>query len=136
LTTSPTPIPSPSRIFVPPENASGSQTFYRLIRDIVERERLTFGQLLRRLSGGAGHRIVVGTPEQVADDIEYWFTSNAADGFNVMPDVLPSGFDDFADHLVPELQRRGLFREDYDEPTLRQRLGLRHPTEYEAEVVA
>jgi hypothetical protein len=69
----------------------------------------------------------VGTPEQIADDIELWFRAGAADGFNVMPDVLPSGFADFADQVVPELRRRGLFRTEYDGTTLRDHLGLGLP---------
>ena len=119
--------PVPLDLLPEPDEAGGSQTFYRLVREIIVRERPTLGALLRKLSGGAGHRIVVGTPEQVADDVETWFRSGAADGFNVMPDVLPSGFDDFADHLVPELRRRGLFRTDYTGTTLRHHLGLGLP---------
>ncbi|MEV0248924.1 LLM class flavin-dependent oxidoreductase [Nocardia sp. NPDC050712] len=119
--------PIPAELLVEPDTAGGSQTFYRVVRDLVDRENPTLRQLLKKLSGGGGHRIVVGTPEQVADDIERWFRAGAADGFNVMPDVLPSGFDDFADHLVPELRRRGLFRTDYDGTTLRDHLGLGLP---------
>lgn len=119
--------PIPLELLPEPDDAGGSQTFYRVVRDIIVGENPTLGQLLKRLSGGGGHRIVVGTPEQVADDIETWFRHGAADGFNVMPDVLPSGFDDFADHLIPELQRRGLFRKDYDGTTLRDHLGLGVP---------
>ncbi|MTE15689.1 LLM class flavin-dependent oxidoreductase [Nocardia aurantiaca] len=119
--------PIPAALLSDPDTAGGSQTFYRVVKDIIDRENPTLGQLLEKLSGGAGHRIVVGTPEQVADDIELWFRSGAADGFNVMPDVLPSGFDDFADHLIPELRRRGLFRTDYDSTTLRGHLGLGVP---------
>ncbi|GIG19977.1 nitrilotriacetate monooxygenase [Cellulomonas chitinilytica] len=107
-----------------PDDADGSQTFYRLVLGIVRRERPTFRALLDRLGGGAGHRIVVGTPEQVADDLETWFRAGGADGFNVMPDVLPSGFDDFAEGVVPVLQARGLFRREYDGSTLRAHLGL------------
>lgn len=120
--------PIPLDLLPEPDDAGGSQTFYRVVRDIIVRENPTLRQLLKKLSGGGGHRIVVGTPEQVADDIELWFRSGAADGFNVMPDVLPSGFDDFADHLVPELQRRGLFRRDYESDTLRGHLGLELPS--------
>jgi alkanesulfonate monooxygenase SsuD/methylene tetrahydromethanopterin reductase-like flavin-dependent oxidoreductase (luciferase family) len=116
--------PVPAELLVEPDEAGGSQTFYRVVKAIIDRDNPTLGQLLRKLSGGGGHRIVVGTPEQIADDIETWFRAGAADGFNVMPDVLPSGFDDFADHVVPELQRRGLFRRDYDDSTLRGHLGL------------
>jgi alkanesulfonate monooxygenase SsuD/methylene tetrahydromethanopterin reductase-like flavin-dependent oxidoreductase (luciferase family) len=119
--------PIPLELLPEPDDARGSQTFYRVVRDIIVSENPTLGKLLKRLSGGGGHRIVVGTPEQVADDIETWFRQGAADGFNVMPDVLPSGFDDFADHLIPELQRRGLFRKDYDGTTLRDHLGLGVP---------
>ncbi|AFA71212.1 putative nitrilotriacetate monooxygenase component A [Gordonia polyisoprenivorans VH2] len=119
--------PIPRELLVDPDEAGGSQTFYRVVREIIDRENPTLGQLLKKLSGGGGHRIVVGTPEQIADDIERWFRAGAADGFNVMPDVLPSGFDDFADHLVPELQRRGLFRMDYESDTLRGHLGLPVP---------
>lgn len=119
--------PIPAELLHDPDHAGGSQTFYRVVRDIIDRENPTVRQLLKKLSGGGGHRIVVGTPEQIADDIERWFRGGAADGFNVMPDVLPSGFDDFADHLVPELQRRGLFRTEYDTTTLRGHLGLGLP---------
>ncbi|WP_433528204.1 LLM class flavin-dependent oxidoreductase [Micromonospora sp. CA-263727] len=119
--------PIPTELLVDPDHAGGSQTFYRIVKAIIDTERPTLGQLLKKLSGGGGHRIVVGTPEQIADDIETWFRAGAADGFNVMPDVLPSGFDDFADHVVPELQRRGLFRTEYDGRTLREHLGLGLP---------
>ncbi|MFE5705959.1 LLM class flavin-dependent oxidoreductase [Rhodococcus koreensis] len=119
--------PIPAELLAEPDEAGGSQTFYRVVKDIIDRENPTLRQLLKKLSGGGGHRIVVGTPEQVADDIERWFHYGAADGFNVMPDVLPSGFDDFADHLIPELQRRGLFRTEYDGTTLRDHLGLDVP---------
>ncbi|MFJ8818705.1 LLM class flavin-dependent oxidoreductase [Amycolatopsis thermoflava] len=116
--------PIPAGLLVEPDEAGGSQTFYRVVKEIIDRENPTLGTLLKRLSGGGGHRIVTGTPEQIADDIETWYRAGAADGFNVMPDVLPSGFDDFADHVVPELRRRGLFRADYDGTTLRAHLGL------------
>ena len=119
--------PIPLDLLPEPDAAGGSQTFFRVVRDLIVRERPTLGELLRKLSGGGGHRIVVGTAEQVADDIETWFRYGAADGFNVMPDVLPSGFDDVVDQLVPELQRRGLFRTDYDNTTLRGHLGLGLP---------
>ena len=119
--------PIPAHLLRDPDVAGGSQTFYRVVKDLIDRENPTLRQLLKKLSGGGGHRIVVGTPEQVADDIERWFRHGAADGFNVMPDVLPSGFDDFADHLVPVLQRRGLFRTEYEGTTLRDHLGLGLP---------
>ncbi|GAA2524859.1 LLM class flavin-dependent oxidoreductase [Winogradskya humida] len=119
--------PIPASLLVEPDQAGGSQTFYRVVKAIIDRDNPTLGQLLKKLSGGGGHRIVTGTPEQIADDIEQWFRAGAADGFNVMPDVLPSGFDDFADHVIPVLQRRGLFRTEYEGTTLRDHLGLGLP---------
>ncbi len=77
--------------------------------------------------GGGAHRELVGTPEQIADDIERWFRAGAADGFNLMPDVLPGGLQDFVDGVVPILQQRGLFRGDYEGSTLREHLGLKRP---------
>lgn len=114
----------PLDLLGPLEHANGSQTFYTLVVGIVHREQPTYRELLRHLGGGAGHRIVVGTPEQVADDLERWWRSGAADGFNVMPDALPTGFDDFADQVIPILQRRGLFRTEYEGRTLRELLDL------------
>ena len=70
-------------------------------------------QLIRELAGGGGHRVIVGTPEQIADDIAHWFRHGAADGFNLMPDALPDGLQDFVDGVVPIPQRRGLFRSEY-----------------------
>jgi hypothetical protein len=104
-----------------------SQTFYRIVIETARRDRLTVRELLRHLGGGVGHRIVVGTPEQIADTMVEWVDAGAADGFNVMPDVLPEGFDDFADHVIPELQRRGRFRTEYTGTTLREHLGLPAP---------
>ncbi|TCK26318.1 NtaA/DmoA family FMN-dependent monooxygenase [Pseudonocardia endophytica] len=82
----------------------------------------TIRQLIDR-NGGA-HRMVVGTPEQIADDIELWFTERAADGFNLNIDVLPDGLERVVEHVVPELRRRGIFRSEYAHRTLRGNLGL------------
>ena len=70
------------------------------------------------------HRLVVGSPERIADAIEEWFTAGAVDGFNLMPDVFPSGLELFVDHVVPILRDRGLFRREYRHTTLRGHLGL------------
>ena len=80
----------------------------------------TFREVLDEFGNG-GHRRIVGSPEDVADTLEEWFRAGAADGFNLMPDAFPSGLDDFVDHVVPVLRRRGLFRREYAEPTLRRR---------------
>ncbi|GAT02069.1 monooxygenase [Mycolicibacterium fortuitum subsp. acetamidolyticum] len=94
---------------------------------MVETEDLTVRELLLRLSSGRGHRLFAGTPEQVADTIEEWFTTGAADGFNLIPPALPASLADFVDHVVPELQRRKIFREEYTGSTLRDHLGLDRP---------
>lgn len=98
-----------------------------LVKRLVETDNLTVRELLLRLSSGRGHRLFAGTPEQVADTIEEWFTTGAADGFNLIPPALPSSLADFVDHVVPELQRRGIFREEYTGTTLRDHLGLDRP---------
>ena len=99
-----------------------SQGFASAILDLAEREQLTVRQLLDRNPNG--HRSIVGTPEQVADNIEEWFTGRAADGFNLNVDFFPGGLENIVDQLVPELQKRGLYRTDYESSTLRGNLGL------------
>lgn len=89
-------------------------------------ERLTVRELLGRNPFG-GHRLIVGTPEQLADEMESWFRTGAADGFNLNMDAFPSGLELFVGHVVPELQRRGLFRREYEGTTLRDHLGLDRP---------
>ncbi|WP_217549432.1 LLM class flavin-dependent oxidoreductase [Streptomyces sp. GbtcB6] len=114
---------------LPPEDAvEGAKSRYTLIVGLARRERLTVRQLIGRLGGGRGHLTFAGTPEQVADAIETWFTQGAADGFNIMPPVLPSGLEAFVDHVVPILRARGLLRTAYGpRRTLRERYGLPRP---------
>ncbi|MFJ8139148.1 LLM class flavin-dependent oxidoreductase [Streptomyces sp. NPDC096013] len=114
---------------LPPEDAiEGAKSRYTLVVELARRDRLTVRQLIGRLGGGRGHLTVAGTPEQVADAIETWFTQGAADGFNIMPAVLPSGLDAFVDHVVPLLRARGLLRTEYGpRTTLRERYGLPRP---------
>ena len=88
------------------------------------RDGLTLRQLLKRLAGARGHLAMAGTPEQVADTIEDWFRSGAADGFNVMPPVITQQLELFASEVVPILRKRGLFRSDYQSSTLRGHFGL------------
>jgi FMN-dependent oxidoreductase (nitrilotriacetate monooxygenase family) len=111
----------------PASAIEGNKARYELTVSLARREHLTVRELLLRLGSGRGHRAFVGTPEQVADTIEEWATTGAADGFNVMPAVLPSGLEAFVDHVVPILQARGLFREDYRGSTLREHYGLPVP---------
>ncbi|MFF6985837.1 NtaA/DmoA family FMN-dependent monooxygenase [Streptomyces sp. NPDC010273] len=115
---------------LPPEDAiEGAKSRYTLVVELSRRDRLTVRQLIGRLGGGRGHLTFAGTPEQVADAIESWFTQGAADGFNIMPAVLPSGLDAFVDQVVPLLRTRGLLRTEYGpRTTLRERYGLPRPT--------
>jgi FMN-dependent oxidoreductase (nitrilotriacetate monooxygenase family) len=99
----------------------------QVVAGIVDRERPTLRGLLHRLAGARGHRVVAGTPEQVADTMEEWFRAGAADGFNVMPPHYPGGLEVFAAEVVPILRARGLFREGYTGTTLRDHLGLARP---------
>lgn len=113
---------------LPPEaSIEGAKSRYTLIVDLARRENLTVRQLIGRLGGGRGHRTFTGTPEQVADAIETWFRAGAADGFNIMPPILPSGLEIFVDQVVPILQQRGLFRTEYTADTLRGHYGLSRP---------
>lgn len=93
---------------------------------LARREKLTVRQLAQRLGGYAGLAIV-GTPQTIADEMEAWLEGRGCDGFNVMFPYLPGGLDDFVDQVVPELQRRGLFRREYEGTTLREHLGLPRP---------
>jgi FMN-dependent oxidoreductase (nitrilotriacetate monooxygenase family) len=112
----------------PVELINGAQSRYELIVDLARRDRLTVRELIGRLGGGRGHHTFAGTPEQVADEIESWFAGGAADGFNIMPPVLPSGLALFVDEVVPILRARGLFRTEYTpDQTLRARYGLQAP---------
>ena len=88
---------------------------------------LTRVGLYQYLAGARGHWVVVGTPETIADRMQEWFENGAADGFNVLPPVLPGSLDDFVDLVIPELQRRGLFRTAYEGTTLRENLALARP---------
>jgi FMN-dependent oxidoreductase (nitrilotriacetate monooxygenase family) len=111
------------------DEIEGAKSRYTLIVDLARRENLTVRQLIARLGGGRGHRTFTGTPVQVADAIEEWFDNGAADGFNIMPAVLPSGLEAFVDKVVPVLQERGRFRTSYEGATLRDRYGLSRPAD-------
>jgi len=94
------------------------------LRALIEERPRTPGELVRRGAGGAGHRLVVGSAEQVADDLEAWFAAGAADGFTIMPADTAVDFPNFTDLVVPILQKRGLFRTEYEHATLRGRYDL------------
>lgn len=98
-----------------------------LILDLGYRRKLTVRQIIRELGPGRGHQTFSGTPEQLADRIEYWFKAGAADGFNIMAPVLPAGLEVFTEQVVPILQQRKLFRTEYEQSTLRGNYGLPVP---------
>lgn len=108
----------------PLESFHGPQGRYATILRIIEVERPTLRQLLGRLAAGGGHCTMVGTPASIADEMERWLREGGADGFNLMPPSLPSSIEDFVEQVVPELQKRGLFRRDYTGQTLRDHLGV------------
>ncbi|NBB11876.1 LLM class flavin-dependent oxidoreductase [Pseudomonas sp. SLFW] len=105
----------------------GNQSRFKLVQELSQREGLTLRQLGKRFGGSRSHRVLAGTASEVADDLEQWFTERACDGFNIMPPYLPQSLDDFVNGVVPELQRRGLFRREYSGRTLREHLGLERP---------
>ncbi len=104
------------------QSRSGRQRAYALAR----RENLTVRQVAQRL-GGFGGPSILGTPETIADEMEEWLTTGACDGFIVMFPYLPAGLEDFVERVVPELQRRGILRTEYEGATLRENLGLPRP---------
>ncbi|MCH5557376.1 LLM class flavin-dependent oxidoreductase [Pseudomonas syringae] len=110
-----------------PLTDSGQRSRQKLLTELADQENLTLAQLGRRIAGGRGHYSLIGTPEQIADELQRWFEQGAADGFNVLVPHLPGGLEDVAQLLVPELQRRGLFRAEYEGTTLRENLGLQRP---------
>ena len=99
----------------------------QVVIEMARQEKLSIRQVYQRVAGARAHRIIHGSPTDIADDLEAWFKKGAADGFNIMPPLFPAGLKDFVDLVVPELQRRGLFRRDYEGKTLRENLGLPFP---------
>lgn len=112
----------------PVEASNGMKSRVQLIMDLAHTEGLSIIELGRRLLGARGHMQFVGTPEQLADLMEEWYVNFGCDGFNIMPPVLPGDLDEFVDHVVPVLQHRGLFRNEYEGSTLRDHLGLKRPS--------
>ena len=113
------PVPEPND----PKVRSIAQNLLKLAR----RDNLTIRQLYTTIAAGFGSRILIGTARQIADEMEAWVEAEAADGFNICPAALPVGLEDFAAQVVPELQRRGMFRTGYASRTLRGNLGVPVP---------
>src|SRR6202045_3447795 len=110
-----------------PGSVEAARSRTEVILNLVRRDRPTLRELLGYLAGARGHFTASGTPEQIADLIEDWFTDGAADGFNIMPPLLPAQLDVFSAEVIPLLQRRGLFRTQYAGATLREHYGLAWP---------
>ncbi len=119
--------PLSSADFPDPESVEAARSRTEVILNLVRRDRPTLRQLLGYLAGARGHFVTAGTPEQISDLIEDWFAEGAADGFNIMPPLLPAQLDLFSAEVVPLLQRRGLFRTEYQGTTLREHYGLPWP---------
>jgi FMN-dependent oxidoreductase (nitrilotriacetate monooxygenase family) len=115
--------PVPADIALP----DWSHGFARTLISKARRENMMMRDLYNLVAAARGHWVVCGSPKTIADTFEKWFVEGAADGFNVMPPYFPGAFDDFVDMVVPELQRRGLYRRDYTGTTLRDHLGLPRP---------
>lgn len=110
---------------LPPTNSAKARQ--QLLVDLARRENMTLRQIARHASAANGHRVLVGTPEWIADELQEWLVKDAADGFNVICNYYPGPFDDFCRLVIPELQRRGIFRTQYEGTTLRDSLGLKVP---------
>jgi len=116
--------PLPDLPYKETENGKGR---FRQQLELARRENLSIRELVLRFRVSRGHLQAVGSVKTVADIIEQWFVERGADGFNVVPPLLPSGFEDFTRLVVPELQRRGIFQTEYQGTTLRESLGFKRP---------
>jgi FMN-dependent oxidoreductase (nitrilotriacetate monooxygenase family) len=111
--------------------------FQSLIRfSYLFREKLTVRQMYEKYGSARGQRTVVGTADDIADQMERWFVNRAVDGYLIQPPHLPAGLDEFIEHVIPRLQERGLFRTEYEGSTLRENLGLKRPASSYAGAVA
>jgi len=113
-----------------PENlprSNASQSIFQQVTEMARREKLTIREVATRVAGARAKAVIYGSPQTIADYMEEWFRNDGCDGFNLMPPFLPGGLDDFVDLVIPELQRRGLFRTEYEGRTLRENLGLKRP---------
>ncbi|MEV5499536.1 LLM class flavin-dependent oxidoreductase [Nonomuraea fuscirosea] len=117
---------------LPPSNGNTSRR--ALIEKLAYGDGLNIRQLYERMTTSRGHLTIIGSYDSVADEIVRWFVNGAADGFNVMPPLLPGGLTDFAEHVLPRLQHTGAFKQRYREGTLRQKLGLHRPGNQYAEI--
>src|SRR5262249_49502398 len=110
-----------------PEKTRSSTSRLKTVGGAARQEQLTIRQLYERYAGSRGSYFVVGAPRAIADQMEEWLMTEAADGFIIQASYLPGGFEDFVELVMPELRRRGLFRTEYTGRTLREHLGLTRP---------
>ncbi len=110
--------------FPDPSANEAARSRTEVILGVVDNEKPTLRQLLAKLAGARGHFTIAGTPEHIADRMEDWVMDRAADGFNLMPPILPMMLDIFVDEVLPILRKRGLFRTEYEGTTLRSHYGL------------
>jgi FMN-dependent oxidoreductase (nitrilotriacetate monooxygenase family) len=113
--------------FPDPATVQAARSRTEVIIGLIRREKPTLRQLLGYMAGARGHFVTAGTPEQIADLMQDWILDGAADGFNLMPPILPAMLDVFIAEVVPLLQKRGLYRSEYSGQTLRERYGLLRP---------
>lgn len=106
---------------------NAAQARQKILMDLAKREKLTLRQAARRFAENQAHNVVAGSPSTIADVMQEWFEKGAADGFCVMPPFYPRGVENITNLLIPELQRRGLFRTEYEGKTLRENLGVSVP---------
>lgn len=108
----------------PVETFKGPKGRYQTVLEIIKDKNPTLRELLGYLSAGGGHLTLIGTPKDIVDEMERWFDAGVADGFNLMPPEFPNSLEDFVDDIVPELQKRGLFRKEYEGTTFRENIGI------------
>ncbi|PTI41538.1 LLM class flavin-dependent oxidoreductase [Staphylococcus casei] len=108
----------------PVESFTGPVGRYETVLEIIQDKNPTLRELLGYLSAGGGHLTLIGTPKDIVDTMELWMDCGVADGFNLMPPVLPNSLEDFVNLIIPEMQKRDLFRSSYDGTTFREHLGL------------
>jgi FMN-dependent oxidoreductase (nitrilotriacetate monooxygenase family) len=119
--------PIPVERFPSPDQISGNRSRFDLYHELAVEKRYRLRDLVRLAGSTMGHSMTVGTVEQVADEMEQWFTSGGCDGFNLQIAYAPGGMPAICEQLVPELAARGLFRTEYEGSTLRDHLGLTRP---------
>ena len=108
----------------PVETFKGPVGRYETVLEIIKDTQPTVRELLGYLSAGGGHLTLIGTPEEIVDTMEMWVDEGVADGFNLMPPTLPGSLEDFVDLIVPEMQKRNLYRKSYSDETFREMLGV------------